>query len=131
MANLERKITLFFVTGAGVGYVPYIPGTMGTVLAIPLSIGLNQLADTALALAILTLAGLVIGAIKGSTKAAEMLRQKDPQIIVADEIVGFMVANFLAPARLTPLIFSFILLDRKSTRLNSSHIQKSRMPSSA
>ena len=25
----------------------------------------------------------------------------------------------------------FLLIDRKSTRLNSSHIQKSRMPSSA
>ena len=30
-----------------------------------------------------------------------------------------------------PLIFSRALQDRKSTRLNSSHIQKSRMPSSA
>ena len=28
-------------------------------------------------------------------------------------------------------VFPFVLLDRKSTRLNSSHIQKSRMPSSA
>ena len=27
--------------------------------------------------------------------------------------------------------FDFLLSDRKSTRLNSSHIQKSRMPSSA
>jgi phosphatidylglycerophosphatase A len=109
VTNLERKITLFFVTGAGVGYIPYIPGTMGTVLAIPFSIGLNRLADTTLAFAALTLAGLVIGAIKWSTKAAEILRQKDPQVIVADEIVGFMIANFLAPARLAPLIFSFIL----------------------
>ena len=31
---------------------------------------------------------------------------------------------------LSPLLFK-IVLDRKSTRLNSSHIQKSRMPSSA
>ena len=28
-------------------------------------------------------------------------------------------------------VIMFLLLDRKSTRLNSSHIQKSRMPSSA
>ena len=29
------------------------------------------------------------------------------------------------------LLLAFVCLDRKSTRLNSSHIQKSRMPSSA
>ena len=39
-------------------------------------------------------------------------------------------------AILTILVFLFIantfaVIDRKSTRLNSSHIQKSRMPSSA
>ena len=33
--------------------------------------------------------------------------------------------------RLERLCLAFLQLDRKSTRLNSSHIQKSRMPSSA
>ena len=32
---------------------------------------------------------------------------------------------------LTPLLPHYTHVDRKSTRLNSSHIQKSRMPSSA
>ena len=32
---------------------------------------------------------------------------------------------------LVALVIIFTVLDRKSTRLNSSHIQKSRMPSSA
>ena len=41
---------------------------------------------------------------------------------------GYVISSFVFGA--TPLPDN-ILLDRKSTRLNSSHIQKSRMPSSA
>ena len=36
-----------------------------------------------------------------------------------------------ADAALPPATFQIEKVDRKSTRLNSSHIQKSRMPSSA
>ena len=37
----------------------------------------------------------------------------------------------LAFVTIVPIIITVALKDRKSTRLNSSHIQKSRMPSSA
>ena len=39
--------------------------------------------------------------------------------------------NEAAAAEYYPAIYWYSMLDRKSTRLNSSHIQKSRMPSSA
>jgi hypothetical protein len=38
-----------------------------------------------------------------------MLNQKDPQLIVIDEIVGFLVAKFLSPFSLTTLLWSFAL----------------------
>jgi phosphatidylglycerophosphatase A len=60
-------------------------------------------------LALIVLVGLTLGAIKISTIAAEILHAKDPQIIVADEIVGFMIANFLAPLRWAPLLLGFLL----------------------
>lgn len=59
--------------------------------------------------ALILLVGLTFGAIKISTVAAEALLMKDPQIIVADEIVGFMIANFLAPLRWAPLLLAFLL----------------------
>ena len=109
MSDLGRKTTLVIVTGAGVGYSRYFPGTMGTVLAVPISLGLNRVADASPLLAIGILAGFTIGAIRLATEAAAILQQKDPQIIVADEIVGFMIANFLVPFRLAPLVASFLL----------------------
>jgi len=51
----------------------------------------------------------VLCAIWSSTRGAAILGQKDPQIIVIDEIVGFLVGNFLAPFRWTVLFWSFLL----------------------
>jgi len=58
---------------------------------------------------LIVLVGLTVGAIWLSNIAAELLQTKDPQIIVVDEIVGFMIANFLAPRRWTPLLLGFLL----------------------
>ena len=82
---------------------------MGTILAVPISLGLNHIAQTTPLLAIGALAAVTVGVIKLCTDAAEVLQQKDPQIVIADEIVGFMIANFLAPLRLAPLLLSFLL----------------------
>jgi phosphatidylglycerophosphatase A len=109
VSDLRRKAILVIVTGVGFGYSRYFPGTMGTILAVPISLGLNRIAEVTPLLAIGILAGATVGAIKLSTDAAEILQQKDPQIIVADEIIGFMIANFLSPFRLAPVLLSFLL----------------------
>ncbi len=39
-----RRAVLFCVTAGGAGYVPRLPGTVGTLVAVPLSIALNRAA---------------------------------------------------------------------------------------
>ncbi len=107
--TLNRRAVLFLVTGAGAGYIPRLPGTMGTLVAIPLSLALNRLARQQLPLAVVILIGAIGCAIALSTQGAAILKQKDPQVIVIDEIVGFLVANFLAPLRWTAVLWSFAL----------------------
>jgi len=109
MNKFRQRTVLFFVTGAGAGYFPRLPGTIGTLVAIPFSLALNHLAARNFLLAVLVVVGSIFGAIGLSTQGARILQQKDPQIIVIDEIVGFLVANFLAPPRLTALLWSFLL----------------------
>ena len=109
MSDFRRKATLVIVTGVGLGYTRYFPGTMGTILAVPISLGLNRIAEVTPLLAIGILAGATAGVIKLSTDAAEILQQIDPQIIVADEIIGYLIANFLAPFRWAPVFLSFLL----------------------
>lgn len=109
MSISKQRIILFLVTGAGIGYFPRFPGTAATFITIPLSLVLNRLADVSLALALSILVGSLVCAIWLSTKGADILRQKDPQIIVIDEIVGFLIANFTAAPKALPLLLGFIL----------------------
>ncbi len=107
--DLRNKFILFTASGAGAGYFPLFPGTIGTLVAIPISLALNRLASVAVWPALLALVLVVFCAIAIATRASQILRQKDPGLIVIDEVVGFLVANFHAPERLTPVILSFIL----------------------
>ena len=109
ISTIWRRAVLFCVTGGGAGYVPRLPGTVGTLVAVPLSIALNQLAADKFPLAGAIVIVSVLCAIWLSTRGAAILGQKDPQIIVIDEIVGFLVGNFLAPFRWTVLLWSFLL----------------------
>jgi phosphatidylglycerophosphatase A len=109
MNKFRQRVVLFFVTGAGVGYFPRLPGTIGTLVAIPFSLALNHVAVSNFLLAVLIVVGSIFGAIWLSTQGARILQQKDPQFIVIDEIVGFLLANFLAPPRWTALLWSFLL----------------------
>jgi len=103
------RVILFFATGFGVGYLPRLPGTAGTLLAVPLSLGLNALASISLPIAVLTLAAAICCAIWLSTRAALIMEQQDPPVIVIDEMVGFMVANFLAPHSVMLLGVAFLM----------------------
>jgi phosphatidylglycerophosphatase A len=87
---------LFIATGFGAGYLPRLPGTAGTLLAVPPSLGLNALVSISRPIAVLTLAAAICCAIWLSTRVALIMEQKDPPVIVIDEMVGFLVANFLA-----------------------------------
>ena len=106
---LMRAITLLAATGAGVGYLPWVPGTFGPCLAIPFSLALNQLATQSFYSALVALAGFTAFAIWLSGKASAILGLKDPQVIVIDEIAGFLIANFLNQPKLSSLILAFIL----------------------
>jgi phosphatidylglycerophosphatase A len=109
LSALSPKVILFFATGFRVGYLPRLPGTAGTLLAVPLSVGLNAIAVISLPLALLTLAAAICCAIWLSTRAALILEQRDPPVIVIDEIVGFMIANFMAPRNVVLLGVAFLL----------------------
>lgn len=107
--SVKRKIILVLATGIGVGYFPLVPGTFGTLLAVPLSLGVNRLATSSLLLGLLTLPSLIGCAVWLSTRAEMLFGRKDPETIVIDESAGFIVANFLAPHGLMTLALAFIL----------------------
>jgi len=106
MGQAGRNIVLFLASGCGVGYLPYCPGTFGTVVAVPVSLFVNRIAVANPWLSAVVLAALSSIAIWLAGQAARLLGTKDPQVIVIDEIAGFVLANFLTGSW-TALIIAF------------------------
>lgn len=104
-----QKPILFIATGAGTGYFPWFPGTVGTLLAIPFSLALNRTATASLPLSLLTLTSFIVTATWFCKKGEEIFQEKDCRRIVIDEIAGFLLANFLSPPELKPTIVAFVL----------------------
>ncbi|MFP4063532.1 MAG: phosphatidylglycerophosphatase A [Halochromatium sp.] len=93
--------------GFGAGLSPKAPGTMGTLVAIPIYLLLANLPGLVYLLAVAALIGVGIWA---CDKVAAELGQEDPPAIVWDEIVGFLVAMAAAPVvSLAWIIMGFLL----------------------
>jgi phosphatidylglycerophosphatase A len=108
MRKATRCFILILASGGGVGFLPFVPGTLGTLIAIPLSLALNRLAAIETTTAVLALLGLVWVAIGLADRTALILGKKDPSIVVIDEIAGFALANFLTEG-MTGLFVAFVL----------------------
>ena len=69
---------------------------------------------------------------RGSEYTIDFLPKVKIEVVVPDSLVDKVVNTICAAAKTGSIGDGKVfVLDRKSTRLNSSHIQKSRMPSSA
>lgn len=101
-----HRAALWVATGFGAGKAPIAPGTVGTLLAIPLFWILSVLPPFAYAVVVLVLF-LVGGWI--CQIAEEDLGEHDAPAIVWDEIVGFLITMFLAPEGWRWLVIGFLL----------------------
>ena len=101
-----KRVIILLATGCYVGYSPLIPGTTGTLVAIPLYFILSHLPPLYY-LAILL--GSIYIAIWASDRAEVLLQSRDCRHIVIDEMVGFMVAMFMVPPTLRNILLGFFL----------------------
>lgn len=106
-----RRICSFFATLFGVGYVTFMPGTFGTIVAVVVYMLLpfewfteqSYLPYTGIGLLVLFLFGGVV------SSAAEKLHGKDASVIVIDEFAGYFIAIMMLPRTPWTLVYSFVL----------------------
>lgn len=97
---------LFLAFGFGSGLSRHMPGTLGTVAAIPLYLVLAQL--NIVAYSLLTLV-VVLGGIPVCAYAAKKLEVHDFGGIVWDEVAGFLITMWLAPFSWQSVVAGFLL----------------------
>lgn len=93
-------------TGFYTGYSPFISGTVGSLVGIPLYFCLNLFSS---GLYLLSIAVCFVGGVWICSRAEEIYNEKDSSRIVWDEVTGYLVAMFgLDPTLFTILLVFFI-----------------------
>jgi phosphatidylglycerophosphatase A len=92
-------------SGFGLGYLPYAPGTFGTLAGIPLFLLFTKLTplNYIIALVILFFFSSYI-----SKRAETIFKKKDASVIVIDEVAGFIVTMALIGPSLYSIVLGFV-----------------------
>ena len=85
------------IATCGVGYLPLMPGTFGSLVGVGIFLALTKLAAVIIPLLLAILAFTFVG-IWAGTRTEELAKRKDPGKIVVDEVAGQLIALF-------PLVF--------------------------
>ncbi|BCL68125.1 phosphatidylglycerophosphatase A [Vibrio nigripulchritudo] len=109
--NTTGKINLtrphqFFALGFGLGLSPKLPGTVGALAALPFIYAASQM--SLIGQVILGLFICIYGVLCCDRTAKE-IGQKDPQVIVWDEVAGFYIAMIAFPFQWGYLLAAFFL----------------------
>ena len=93
-------------TGFGVGYSPVAPGTLGTLIAIPVYYFLSAIPSPIYEI---TLVGFFFLSVWISENAEIFFGKKDDQRIVIDEMMGFLITMLWIPKTTRFIIIGFFL----------------------
>ena len=105
--SISEKIHIFIATGLYSGFSKIMPGTVGTLTAVPFAILLYSIFSKIfiiIFLIILTLYSFFI-----CYDVERIFRKKDPSQIVIDEWIGFFISVFSVPISFKNYIFAFII----------------------
>ena len=101
-----KYFILILATGFGVGFSPIAPGTLGTLVAIPIYYFLSNISSPIYEL---TLIGFFFLSVWISENAEISFGKKDDQRIVIDEIMGFLITTLWVPKTILFIIIGFFL----------------------
>jgi phosphatidylglycerophosphatase A len=105
-ALLNKTLIKLTATGFGSGYAPLAPGTVGTLVGIPLYWVFSAMSWP---LWLLTVLALTCLAWIISEEAEKLFAQKDAPCIVIDEIAGLQWTLFLITPTVLHIVLGFLL----------------------
>ena len=97
---------MLIATGFYSGYLPKAPGTWGSLVGLLLFFLLHTLS---LPVYIVVVAGLFAAGSFAAGEAEKILDNRDPGVVVIDEIVGILIAMTAVPATPVTMVLGFIL----------------------
>jgi phosphatidylglycerophosphatase A len=101
-----KHFILLLATGFGVGYSPVAPGTLGTLIAIPVYYFLSNISSPIYEI---TIVGFFFLSVWISENAEIFFGKKDDQRIVIDEIMGFLITMLWVPKTAILMVIGFFV----------------------
>lgn len=100
------KVIMLIATGFYSGYLPKAPGTWGSLVGLLLFVPLQALG---LPVYLAVTAGLFVVGSFAAGEAEKILDNRDPGVVVIDEIVGMLIAMTAVPATTLTMVSGFVL----------------------
>ena len=104
--KFRDRAVLFVATGFYIGTVPVAPGTLGSLIGLPLCLLLSRLTFLQSVMIILV---FILFAVGIASAAEKILKQKDPGQIVIDEIAVLLVTFAGLPFNLKTALAGFVI----------------------
>lgn len=105
-AKRSERAILFTAAWFGVGFMPFAPGTFGSLAALPFAAAAYS---SGIIPSIVSFVLIISLSIWASGEAAKILKREDPSPVVIDETAGIFVTMFLIPLSWISIITGFIL----------------------
>lgn len=105
-SGFSGKMILIIASWFGSGFLPFAPGTWGSLLSLPFAVGAYGFGFI---YSCFSLVSIIILSLLISEAAAIILHSEDPPQIVIDETAGIFITLFLIPLSWTSIIAGFIL----------------------
>lgn len=99
----------------GVGYLPLMPGTYGSLVGVGIFLGLTQVAtgNTLVGVVLVAIVAVTFAGIWAAARTEDLSKRKDPQKVVVDEVAGQLISLFpltlFTQWSIVAVIISFIL----------------------
>lgn len=101
-----KRVAVFLATGAYVGYIPFAPGTFGSLLGVGIYFLVSALSPFYYFLIFAISFIISCWAVR---EAEKYFQVRDSQKIVIDEILGFLVVMFLIRPTALTLCIGFVI----------------------
>jgi phosphatidylglycerophosphatase A len=103
-----KKLYILLGTVGGVGYIPFLPGTLGTMVGVAIYVLFSRFFPQTISY-IIMLAVFLVGGIWVSSRCNQYFEGDDNSSIVIDELVGFLITMLFVPFSFRFLLLGFVL----------------------
>ena len=102
-----NRLALIIATCAGIGRVPFAPGTFGSIPGILLAVALHRLGNVWIETAVIAVVFAV--GVWAATEAERAFALIDPGPVVIDEVLGMLVTLAFIPAGWSAALTGFVV----------------------